>query len=1127
MKRSKVIISVAAIAAVIIGAAVFVNFKVYNFTRLVSSTLNKESPPTETAKDAESNNLPEVPAEEQSAEPNQVQQATQSDSNDPQIAQQQDANEPNRPREFRRSRRSMGGEEFASGFRNFEPGSGRSSRISDGNQPFGPPGGFQPGFGRDVNQPAEPNQNVDPNTIMEAVNLKDVQMRDIIAKLAEWTGKVIIPTDDSMNQRVTIYSAKKLPRRQALGLIYSALRIKGIVAEEVDGIIYLKPIREAMFGSVPVVPADQPLAAIENKSQVVQKTFKVENYSPSNMSSILLPMIGEHGYISSDEDSKTLLVIDTVENLMRFERIISQFDVPEAEQTVTQVFVIKNGDPAEIVQLLNILLGVTSSTTSSEQRGGRSFFPRPGGSPGSPSGQSGSGTRPATSVVISSTQTPVVLIAEQKQRWIIAKGSQENLKLVGEWIEKLDRSDGVSTNYDTIPIKYADVTEVGDRINTALTKFPGTDIKTSVLVTPLRQAKQIMVFGSKEMRDMVKKLVEEIDVIPSSDVETRTFKLKYSDPEQLKLKLDELYSSTTSRTSSYDSYSYRYGSSSSASSTTDQVKTIAFPTTGEITIIASPGNMEKIVKQIEDWDEPLDPNAIKPRIIELHNTDPLQMAELLSKLFSESSSSASAALDYVFGRSSSASQSQKKIVGALYGQLSFESVPGTKKIIVISKIPEAYEVVESLIKDLDKEESAEVPEVIVLKYADPEDLAVRLNAIFNEPGVTAPIWFRETGLSAYSMTSGTSSTSSTSGSASASMTSGAQQMTGQGDYIPPWSRATRTSTQTQTEQMPISNAIGRVRIIPDPRTKSLLLMAQPELKPKLIEMITKLDQPGKQVLIKAIILMVDHTKMTSLGMQLATDPTSFGDLTENSITALNSLAQLDRDGTAAISENGNSGSGTVNLFTSDISILIDFLVKKVNAKILNQQSLWTKDNEEAVFFKGDNVALQTSSNLTGTGVLQQSFEFQRVGMTLRARPSITPEKNVDMIVNIILAQLTTELVNDQPKRKEMETQTNMIVQDGQTIMLGGILFQQDSVINRKIPLLGDIPFIGSAFQHNETEVANSELIVFITPHVIDSETSDEAQQILKESREKLDEAMKSLMEVTQKNKSEIEKISGE
>ncbi len=137
MKRSKVIISVAAIAAVIIGAAVFVNFKVYNFTRLVSSTLNKESPPTETAKDAESNNLPEVPAEEQSAEPNQIQQATQSDSNDPQIAQQQDANEPNRPREFRRSRRSMGGEEFASGFRNFEPISRLdhpedSSRDSDG-----------------------------------------------------------------------------------------------------------------------------------------------------------------------------------------------------------------------------------------------------------------------------------------------------------------------------------------------------------------------------------------------------------------------------------------------------------------------------------------------------------------------------------------------------------------------------------------------------------------------------------------------------------------------------------------------------------------------------------------------------------------------------------------------------------------------------------------------------------------------------------------------------------------------------------------------------------------------------------------------------------------------------------
>jgi len=149
----------------------------------------------------------------------------------------------------------------------------------------------------------------------------------------------------------------------------------------------------------------------------------------------------------------------------------------------------------------------------------------------------------------------------------------------------------------------------------------------------------------------------------------------------------------------------------------------------------------------------------------------------------------------------------------------------------------------------------------------------------------------------------------------------------------------------------------------------------------------------------------------------------------------------------------------------------------------------------------------------------QSYEYEKVGMTLAARPSITPEKNVDMVVNVLLSQLTSDQINNQPVRSLMETQTNMIVQDGQTIMLGGILFQTDSVIKRKLPLLGDIPLAGGLFRHNETLLANNELIVFITPFVIDEpgemlpETKAEIEgprQKLEEVREQLDATMEKL-----------------
>ncbi len=885
-----------------------------------------------------------------------------------------------------------------------------------------------------------------------------------------------------MKVKITIYSAKKLPRRQALLMIYTALRAKGIVAEYTDNVIELKPIKDVKTGPVPTVAAGQALAMIENKKQVVQTFFKLVNYSPSQMGQVVQPLIGEHGYVSADETTGQLLVIDTVENLMRIERIIAVFDVPEAGgQTIQKVFEIRYGDPAEIVQLLRILLsgeaGSGSRSIRAPSRGGRPSS-RPGSS-GS-SGTSGS----ATSVVIGPSQMPVILIPEQNRRWIIARASPEDMKLIDEWITRLDREEPIEKDYDTIPITYADVSEVASRLNEVLQDFPGQELKASVLVQPLVQARQIMVFGRADRREMVKKLIEEID-IPPGELETKVFKLKHADPDQIKQNLDSLYGETDA-SGRYDYTYYRYGRT--PQSPAEMVKVIAFPTMQQVTVIASPVNMRKIEKQIEEWDVPLDVEKVKPLIISLRNSDPVQMANLLMKLFSETTSGSgrdsylSMILGYGYGQ-----QDQQKIVGPLYGQLTFEPVPGTKKIIVISKMPEAYKVIEELIRELDTQEMAEIPKVITLNYADPEELAERLNAMFNEPGTVATFRRTQQGLSEYSMEEEGSGGNGS-----------GNQATPADEVRPWWGQGYRGSL----DEMPISNVIGRIRFVPDPHTKSILVLSPPEFIENIEELIRELDVPGKQVMIKATIMEVEHSSMTSLGLQLATNAAdAFGTLEENAITALTSLTFLE-----------TYGSLTLDAAT-DVTALVDFLVKKVDAKILNQQTLWTKDNEEADFFKGDKVAFQTDATISDIGTrVTSSFEFERVGMTLRARPSITPEKKVDMILNVILSQLTGENVNAQPVRTEMETTTNMIVQDGQTVMLGGILFQKDSIIERKLPLIGDVPLVGPLFRHTETIAANNELIVFITPYVIDEPENmlPETIEELEKSKEKLDSVLEQL-----------------
>jgi len=961
---------------------------------------------------------------------------------------------------------------------------------------------------------SEPNEPADPNGPMEFVNLKSVEMKSIIEKLADWTGMVIIPTDEALKQKITIYAPEKLPRSEALRVIYSALRLNGYIVEESDGTLVLKPIADAMLGRVPTISVDEPLALIDNKDQIVQKFFEMTSYSPSEMGTIIQPLIGEHGYLSVDETSGTLMVIDSVANLMRLQRIIQQFDVPGSEQTVTDIIEVRYGDPSEIVQMLNILLGETQGISTlrynRSSRNSRASSQRSGSSSRSSSERPSSSTAKktassqglATSVVVGTTRGPIVLIPEPRRKWIIAKASAEDLKQIKEWVNRLDKEEPVGTDYEVVQLRYADPVDIEDAVERGFEDMPGMEFMPSVLVESVDETKQVVIFGRKDLREMVKKMIAEIDV-PPGQFETAHIKLKHADPDMIKEKLDELYQDGMSGSSSrrsffggYNSYSRGRGRSSSSQST-EMVKVVSYTTLKEITVIASPENMVEIRKRLLEWDVPLDIESLKPRIIELRNCDPVEMANLLNSLFSEGGGSSSSSRGVAMFRGMFATQlvDQQKIVGALYGQLTVEEVPGTKKIIIISKIAEAYDVIEALVKELDMEEMAEIPKVIELKYSDPEVLCEILNAMFAEAGTSASLRRSDVGLSEYSMDETQTTTA---------------ESTSQSQYTPPWSSS--GARRTVDEEMPISNVIGRIRFVPEPRTKKILVLSPPEFMPQIEKLIEQLDVPGKQVMIKAIIVEVDHSNMTSLGMQLAptgSEMTAFGSYDEDTVAVLNELRYLQERGSLTLTA------------AADVTAMVDFLATQTNAKILNQQTLWTEDNEEASFFKGDKVAFLTSATTSATAGNVQNTEFQRVGMTLAVRPSITPNKDVDMIINIIISQMAPgDMENGQPVRTEMETKTNMIVGNGQTIMLGGILFQEDRIVKRKVPLLGDIPLIGELlFGHTESIAANNEMLVFITPYVIDDfenltpETREQIEQPkekLKNIREQLDTSIKRL-----------------
>ncbi|MCP4453605.1 MAG: hypothetical protein GY809_19265, partial [Planctomycetes bacterium] len=801
------------------------------------------------------------------------------------------------------------------------------SQVKTPDQPSDTPPASGNGKPAKAEKVDDPNTPKEPNEPMEALNLKDVQMKDIVKKITDWTGKVVIPTDDEvMKQKITIYSPKEMTRPKALSLIFAALRTRGYTAEEDGDVLYLKPLTEAKLGKVPVIGPDEPLAQYENKEQIVQKFFKLKNYNSDDMVEVIKPFIAEYGMVTSDAATGTVAAIETINNLMRIATVIEQFDVPEAEQMVSEMIPVRNGNPSEVVQLLRLLLD--SSESGDSRRPSYSRY--------------GSRDTSISTTVSGQGKMPIILIPQPNNKVIIVRASAQDMTNVKAWIKKLDLTDPVQSEYETVSVNYASPREVARGIEDAMRDMPGGELRPSVLVRPLDQSRQVMIFGREDLRQAVKELIKEIDM-PSGVFETKNYDLKYADPEQIQANIESLYETESTDNNDYYSYMRRMRSNVNP---TDVVKVIPLMGLQRLTVIASPENIRKITEQIKEWDVPLDVDQVKPRIIALRNSDPVQMAELLGKLFSEEDDSSNRFMRMVFFGDS---QTKKKIIGPLYGQLTFEAVPGTKKIIVISKVAEAYTVIENLIEELDSQEMAEVPEVIQLNYADPESLAERLNALFNESGTNARIRFSERGLGTSENTSGSNNSGNNNNN------NNNRNQPNRGGQSDGYFEGYWNQQRTRQDEEPISNVIGKVRFIPDTHSKSLLVLAAPEFMDSIKAMISDLDVPGKQVLIKAMVLEVDHSSMTSLGVQLSTNPTSFGNIGENSVTALSELTYLATHGT------GNT-TGSTGVKT-DIYALIDFLEKNVNARILNQQSLWTKDNEMATFFKGDLVPFEAGSSV--------------------------------------------------------------------------------------------------------------------------------------------------------------------
>lgn len=633
------------------------------------------------------------------------------------------------------------------------------------------------------------------------------------------------------------------------------------------------------------------------------------------------------------------------------------------------------------------------------------------------------------------------------------------------------------------------------------------------------ESNQIVVTGNIGLLQRVERLVRALDTPGSAALHTQTFNLRYADAEQITQNIKDLYSADTSRSGGrqggnpFQQFFQRGGpfggnrgggregqgsrsGNGDTSASSANLRVTANTQQNSVTVVAEQPILDQIRDHIvNDWDRAMRPEVVAPRVYDLKNSDPVKIRDLLNSLFG-SGTSTSAGGQQRAGQGGGAPASGQG-VGRLAGQFSFEAIPEASRLVVIAKSPDNLEAIDKIIEQLDQPQTAGLPRIVELKHASSEELSEQLNALLSQEGTLAQIQRQATGLS--------DSTSSVSPFASDQTTNQNNQQNNTSTAASAmtfwWQRARPPTTTAGS-----SNLVSKIRIVPVWRQNALMIMSPPEYANSLVSLIEDLDKPGRQVLLKAVIAEISLEDATALGLRWS----------NSTITPTNQDNAISIGANTAGRTAGGVITGTKNdllpgLFDTsvlnvgvDLNLLLQALSQNTGINILSEPRIFTSDNQEAEFFNGQDIPFVTDSQTTDNGTLNQSFDYRAVGINLRVRPRITVRRDVDLNINL-------ELSSIQPNQTlfggfivdRRETTTHLILKDGQTVVISGILRSEDSDVKRKVPLLGDIPLIGLAFQSTEKTKTNSEIVAFITPIVI--ENDEEAAAASKPDVDRLDE----------------------
>ena len=283
----------------------------------------------------------------------------------------------------------------------------------------------------------------------------------------------------------------------------------------------------------------------------------------------------------------------------------------------------------------------------------------------------------------------------------------------------------------------------------------------------------------------------------------------------------------------------------------------------------------------------------------------------------------------------------------------------------------------------------------------------------------------------------------------------------------------------------------------DAETNSLVIVTDEETNEEIGKVVEALDKPVPQVLIKVLFLEVTHTNDLNLGVEFKNqkehahmEPWKGTHVNTSTLETVFGLAD-------------QSTGAFYRIIDQDLEATIHALAEVTKLEVLSRPSILTRNNQQAVITVGKRVPFIQNSRITYDGQTINTVTYDDIGIILQVTPHITDDRVVSMDVTPEISTLTGETVPisstvNAPVFATRSAQTGVVVPDGKTVVIGGLMEDSKTKDKKKVPILGNIPVLGALFSRKSDEKSKTELLIFLTPHVI--ENSGELESVSRAER---------------------------